>query len=80
MEGISTEIKVIALLSEFTQRLKNEDKEGYLKLITEISTRIDKLYDSKRCETCFYLEANNYCPIIDKFNDVEFGCINHLIN
>lgn len=79
MKGISNEIKVIALLSEFTQRLKGLDKAGYLELITRISKRIDKLYDSKRCETCFYLQTNNYCPIIDKFNDVEFGCINHLI-
>ena len=31
-----------------------------------------------KCETCKYLNTdNNYCPIIEQFNEVEFGCINH---
>jgi len=42
------------------------------------SDMMEAYFKSKTCETCKYLNnENNYCPIIEQFNDVEFGCINH---
>jgi len=41
---------------------------------------MDNYFKSKTCETCKHLnKENNYCPIIDQFNEVEFGCINHCL-
>ena len=41
---------------------------------------MEKYFKSKTCETCKHLNnENNYCPIIDQFNEVEFGCINHCL-
>jgi len=43
-----------------------------------IKHELEYLYP--KCETCKYLNKdNNYCPIIEQFNEVEFGCINHCV-
>ena len=37
-------------------------------------------FKSKTCKTCKHFKnSNNYCNIIDRFNNVEFGCINHCL-
>ena len=58
-------------------KIKNPNGKGIFKVVNlEEAVNIA----NSACETCKYLnEENNFCPIIDTFVDVYFGCINHFL-
>lgn len=56
--------------------------EGRLSVLVEIRKMLSKenkpISQVLNCQSCKHLnKENNYCSIIDQFNEVEFGCVNY---
>ena len=73
---LNLELKILA-------KIKEIKSYPYQDMGSEVSLKIlNELIDNKdySCQNCKFLnKENNYCKIIEQFNEVEFCCINHCL-